>query len=375
MLLLVQTISLLAWIYGFLSALRSIKTVSNVSRKCDANGHIGEPISVVIPARNVATTITHALSRLVSIKGYDLEIIVVDDNSDDDTPRIAIEFASKSEKILVVRLIHTEIGWNPKSFACYIGYKLSLGSIIVFLDADTFIDEASLRTLIACTSRFGVSSAMPLFLCSTSICKAVETLLTTFTHAFLGFDKVYSKRFKGFAWFYGCCWAIKRSIYSALEPHKVVKGSIVEDAAIAKYLKSMNIHVAVFRSSIATQWYNTIEESVNAMTRNICGLELSRKGFGASIAILALLYLVPFVSLFISLFLFSTPLLLLGLALNILIISMHIIGARLNRYSVIYAFIAPFFSFIPLLSLVKACRGSVIWRGRDIKTFKASQRY
>jgi glycosyltransferase involved in cell wall biosynthesis len=371
----VQTVSLLAWVYGFLSALRSIKIVSDVSRKCDIDDRIGELISVVIPARNAATTIAHALSRLASIKGHDLEVIVVDDNSDDDTPRIAIEFASKSEKFLVVRLIHTEIGWNPKSFACYIGYKLSLGSIIVFLDADTFIDEASFRTLIACTNRFGVSSAMPVFLCSTPICKAVETLLTTFVHAFLGFDKVYSKRFKGFAWFYGCCWAIKRSLYTALEPHKVVKNSIVEDAAIAKYLKSMNMYVAVFRSSIATQWYSTIEESVNAVTRNICGLELSRKGFVVSITILVLLYLVPFVSLFISLNLFRMPLLLLGLALNTLIIFTHAIGAKLNRYSVAYAFMAPFFSFILLLSLVKACRGSVTWRGRDIKTFKAPQRH
>jgi len=86
--------------------------------------------SVVIPAFNEAASITNSIKalKLQNIKRNDFEIIVVDNNSKDETFNVAVQVGADK---VVKEIIQ---GTNA---ARQRGYRESQGEIIAFLDADS----------------------------------------------------------------------------------------------------------------------------------------------------------------------------------------------------------------------------------------------
>jgi glycosyltransferase involved in cell wall biosynthesis len=87
-------------------------------------------ISVVIPAFNSRVTIARALRSTLTQDPSPLEVIVVDDGSDDGTPDVAQSFG---EPIKVIRREHKGAASARNS-----GAEEASGDIIAFLDADDY---------------------------------------------------------------------------------------------------------------------------------------------------------------------------------------------------------------------------------------------
>lgn len=106
---------------------------------------MGEPdVSIVIPVYNDASTLDRAVESCLSQTCRDLEIIIVDDASDDGTAEIADGYASRNSH---VRVIH-----HPKNLqlleARRTGIAAATGEWILFLDADDWLDaDVCERTL------------------------------------------------------------------------------------------------------------------------------------------------------------------------------------------------------------------------------------
>src|SRR6476661_4152871 len=76
-------------------------------------------VSVLIPARNEAKTISKLLTSLQKQDYQHLEIIVLDDNSDDETYIICQEFANKDTRFRAIKGLELPSTWLGKNFACY----------------------------------------------------------------------------------------------------------------------------------------------------------------------------------------------------------------------------------------------------------------
>lgn len=103
-------------------------------------------ISVIIPARNEAVSITKCLQGIVDQDYSNYEIIVVDDHSTDATRQIAqeIAFCSKHVSFQVLSLSEAEIG---KKKALQAGIQAAQGEWIVTTDADCWHQPEWLSTL------------------------------------------------------------------------------------------------------------------------------------------------------------------------------------------------------------------------------------
>lgn len=101
-------------------------------------------VSVIIPALNEQHTISWTIRSLVEQNYGNLEIIVVDDGSTDDTPNICRKLA-RTENISYYRF-SARAG---KSAVLNYGLKFARGEFIVFVDSDTTFDRNAILRLVS----------------------------------------------------------------------------------------------------------------------------------------------------------------------------------------------------------------------------------
>ena len=94
-----------------------------------------ETISVIVPAYNIGPYLSRSLDSLLAQTYPQLEIIVVDDGSSDNTPEVMREYAAKSSKICTV---FKENGGVTS--ARLRGVQESTGDWIAFMDGDDYVE-------------------------------------------------------------------------------------------------------------------------------------------------------------------------------------------------------------------------------------------
>lgn len=94
-----------------------------------------QKISVVIPVYNVERYIEQCLSNIIHQTYKNLEIIIVDDGSPDDSSIIYKRYASYDDRIKIIKQKNQGL-----SCARNTGLKNATGDYIHFIDADDYID-------------------------------------------------------------------------------------------------------------------------------------------------------------------------------------------------------------------------------------------
>jgi len=100
-------------------------------------------ISVIVPVYKVEKYLDFCIRSIVNQTYKNLEIILVDDGSPDNCPRICDEWAQKDQRITV---IHKENG--GLSDARNAGLKIATGDYIGFVDSDDWIDLSLYEVLV-----------------------------------------------------------------------------------------------------------------------------------------------------------------------------------------------------------------------------------
>lgn len=101
-------------------------------------------LSVVIPVYNEEKTLAQVISQIHASKVKNLEVIVVDDGSTDNSRKIAARLL-KQGQVNRLFLRKTNAG---KGAALKIGFKLATGELVIVQDADLEYDPADYQRLI-----------------------------------------------------------------------------------------------------------------------------------------------------------------------------------------------------------------------------------
>lgn len=91
-------------------------------------------LSVIVPTYNVSEYLDETLRSILSARNVDLEVIVVDDWSTDDTREIATRHAEKDRRVRVVRSVGKGGGQ-----ARNLGVELARGRYLAFADGDDIV--------------------------------------------------------------------------------------------------------------------------------------------------------------------------------------------------------------------------------------------
>ncbi len=104
-------------------------------------------VSVIIPAHNAASHLADCLDSVLRQSFTDWEMIIADDGSDDDTGKIADEYASTDSRI---RVIHrAKSGVSSARNTCI---EEARGTHLAFVDADDLLEQDYLKELVSCAN-------------------------------------------------------------------------------------------------------------------------------------------------------------------------------------------------------------------------------
>ena len=93
-------------------------------------------ISVIICAKNEAENLKHNLPFFIEQNYKDFELVLVNDNSSDDTLEVMASFKKQHQKIKIVDVKPIEKFWGNKKYALTLGIKAATHDFLLFTDAD-----------------------------------------------------------------------------------------------------------------------------------------------------------------------------------------------------------------------------------------------
>lgn len=243
-------------------------------------------VSVIIPAYNEAGRLKPLLESLKSQVWQPLEILVVDDHSTDGTGLLAASFDCQ-----VILADPVEPGWVGKSRACWSGAKKAQGSILVFLDADTRLEDTSaLSKLVSAFARQscqGILSIQPYH----RVKKVYESFSAIFNIIVLtGLNRfsILGDRIKGTGAF-GPCLICSRDAYFATGGHQAVRTAILDDLALGNLFSShqMQVECTSGRGVLSFRMYpEGFKQLFEGWTKNFATASSSTHPFILSLIIL-----------------------------------------------------------------------------------------
>ncbi|WP_438480201.1 glycosyltransferase [Oleiharenicola lentus] len=106
-------------------------------------------VSLVLAARNEGRTLGAALPTMLALDYPELELIAVNDRSEDDTGAVLEKIAATDPRLRAVHVRELPAGWLGKNHALHIGAQQASGEWILFTDADIHFAPDVLRRAIA----------------------------------------------------------------------------------------------------------------------------------------------------------------------------------------------------------------------------------
>lgn len=214
-------------------------------------------LSVIVTAKNEEQTIGRCLESLIAQTHENLEIVVVDDESSDDTVKVSQKFSDRDRRIRVVGAGPKPHGWLGKSWPCQKGFENSRGEFLLFADADSEFDKAVVSLALNYAASFSIDmfSLSPRLRLKGIWSHATVPLLTGAINLLYPMSRVNNPDKKR-AYVFGTFILVSRKTYEEIGGHASVKDKLVEDAAIAQRAKSSGhkLRVEIGNEFAASDW-------------------------------------------------------------------------------------------------------------------------
>ena len=361
---------LVRWLLGWILGLR-LPALPEAPDSPAAPASPSQAPSLLIPARNEAATLPHLLVALAQQSLSPLEVIVIDDHSDDATAAVAVE-AVPSLGVRVIQPPPLPSGWCGKTWALHHGVAASRGELVVFLDADTEPQPRFLASLVAAHGRWGgLISVQPYHRTE----RPYELLSLLFN--LVGLMAVPLGPRCGVA--FGPAMISSRADYHRSGGHAAVAGKVVEDWFLAHAYEAAGLPVSAWigHGQIAYRMYpGGLGDMVIGFDKNFAtaagevrwpwmlAVLLWLSGlFWAAWCLPASLLGWPLVGDPTPL---ATLVLYAAFALQLLVITRPV--GRFRWISLVFPLPVLFFLGVFLLAILNLERGQVVWKGRRVST-------
>ena len=330
-------------------------------------------LSVVVPARNEADTLEPAVRTLLAEDYPDLEIILVDDRSSDETGRIIDRIAAADARVKAVHITELREGWLGKVNALDRGLGKSSGRFVLFTDADVHFRTGTLRKAVAYCEQEGLDhlTAFPDVWAAGFVVDAMISVFLRHFSLFVtrpsAFEKADSRAFLGI----GAFNLVRRKALEATEGFQWLRLEVADDMGLGLMMKRSGARCGVVAAFgyVGLYWYRSVAQAARGTEK--AWATLSHFSVVRTLAIVLLVLAVE-MSPVLSLLPLATerlrPIGYAGLGVIVAFAFCVVCLSRWAKERMVPALAAPL-AVLPLAivfvraAMVGRRRGGVVWRG------------
>jgi len=228
-------------------------------------------VSIVIPALNEETHVEEALTSVLSLDYKNLEILVINDRSTDQTGEILDRMTRDNPQLQVYHIEKLPSGWLGKNHALHFGSRQAKGEYLLFTDADVMLDPTTLNRAI----HYVEENRLDHLAIGPEI-KQEGVLLNILTVVFIGLFGTFmkpwkakdpkSKEFIGV----GAFNLIRTEAYWNCGTMEVIAMRPDDDIKLGKLLKKRGFRQDYLYGidKISVEWYPSVKDMINGLMKN-----------------------------------------------------------------------------------------------------------
>lgn len=322
-------------------------------------------ITVLVPLRNEEKNVNELVASLKKQRGIShFNIVLIDDNSTDQTRRLCSEAISDDSRFSLLIGREMPKGWLGKPFALKQGLELCDSELIILIDADVRLQDNALSEAAALFAEKGLDfiSVYPREIALTWSERLIQPLLQWSWIASVPLKIAEGSSRQSLAIANGQFFLLRKSSLVGVGGFDSIRDDVLDDIALARMLLKNGFHGTVVDGSRVAEcrMYQSWEELRNGYSKS---LPVAFGGpFGSSLVVI-LLFLTGVLPFAIALT-GSTV----GIASLTLTYLSRLLSARVTGGRWLDAFAHPLSSLLLIYMIVRSwrTRGKILWKGRTV---------
>ncbi len=301
---LLSILTFLIWLVATGVVMRGNRRMRRLAKLSAPAPAVWPKVSIVLAARNEGATLGAAVPTMLALDYPDLEVIAVNDRSEDNTGAILDEIAARQPRLTVDHIRVLPTGWIGKTHALHHGAARATGEWILFTDADIHFSPDALRRAVAYAEaqRIDLLAAVPeLHERGYWLGVCVNAFSFSFT---IGLQPWRIPDPGSFAHgSVGAFGLVRAAKYREFGGHEPIRLRPDDDVKLGKLFKRRGARCELLHGAgaLSVAWYDSVAAMVRGLTKNAyAGADYRAWVPPLGVALLALGFLWPIVALTVA---------------------------------------------------------------------------
>lgn len=229
-------------------------------------------VSILIPARNEEASIGPALDAILSNGHPYFEVLVLDDQSDDETAAKVQSFATRDPRVRLLTSKALPAGWNGKQHACWQLANQSQYEWLVFLDADVRLAKDAVSRCIAeqMQRQSPLISGFPMQETGTIAERVLIPLMHYVLLGYLPINRMRSSLGVGLAAGCGQLFFADKLVYMSVGGHSAIRNSRHDGIQLPRTFRRAGHRTDIFDATdiARCRMYTSTKEVCNGLLKN-----------------------------------------------------------------------------------------------------------
>lgn len=261
-------------------------------------------VSIIIPARNEEKHIQEALQSVLNQDYENLEFIIINDRSTDQTGTILTRMGKANPGLHILQTTELPPGWLGKTYALNFGAQKSTGELLLFTDADMVMQPSTVSKAVT----YMLENQLDHLTIASEV-RMPGVMLGMFTAAFGIFFSLYarpwkaknprSRKYVGIGGFN----MVRAEVYRAVGTHQAIAMRPDDDMKLGKLIKKNGYKQELLfgKGMMYVEWYSSLRGLIDGLMKNaFAGVDYNIPAIVAGSIVQFLLNFWPFQGIFLT---------------------------------------------------------------------------